>query len=145
MSDNRQTWELKTQDAVAPIPEAKAAIHQAAPAEKIPLGERVRHACNVFLTLTTVILISTALSVGGWFAHIFFGAPNFSNAAAYLARSGNPDVADRLSEMARVCDNGFGSEHACASLLKEAGENYVGAGWELKRSLSKVPGGEAHD
>jgi hypothetical protein len=94
--------------------------------------------CDFTLNLMNMVLtvaVAGLIAAGSYFAYPLFNQPNFSEAQAFLNQDGNEQAGEILTEMAKTCQNGTKTPHACKLLYYSR----LAAKQSEQKQLSQAP------
>ena len=130
VNSEKETWVSKevdkpvqTESVVSPAKPAKGWLEQCL--------NFALQMMNVALTL----FIAGLIAAGSYFAYPLLNQPSFTEAQAFLNQNGDDKAGEILSEMAKTCQNGAKTPHACKLLYYSR----MGAGFQDKKKLSQAP------
>ena len=107
----KETWVAKEVD--------KPVETEPVPAMAAPRKSWLEQVIDFVLNLMNLVLtvaVAGIIAAGSYFAYPLFNQPNFSEAQAFLNQDGDEQAGEILAEMAKTCQNGSKTPHACKLL-----------------------------
>jgi|GEM_PF-1895329 len=107
----KETWVAKEVD--KPV-ETEPVPAMAAPRKS--LFEQIIDFIMNLMNMVLTVAVAGIIAAGSYFAYPLFNQPNFSEAQAFLNQNGDDQAGEILAEMAKTCQNGAKTPHACKLL-----------------------------
>jgi len=126
----KETWVAKEVDKLV---ETEPVPAMAAP-RKSWLEQVIDFALNL-MNMVLMLAMAGLIAAGSYFAYPMLNQPSFTEAQAFLTQNGDDQAGEILAEMAKTCQNGAKTPHACKLLYYSR----LGSGFQDKGKLSQAP------
>ena len=107
----KETWVAKEVD--KPV-ETEAVPAMAAPRKT--LFEQIIDFIMNLMNWVLTVAVAGLIAAGSYFAYPMLNQPSFTEAQAFLTQDGDEEAGEILAEMAKTCQNGAKTPHACKLL-----------------------------